>query len=195
VRFRRPSWSENIVLANDFLRFGAGTETFGPIHSNYGIRFDGVAHNIISSSVSDFNDPDHTGGNEFGVHTHDSPTDPLPPAAVPSRTDVFEAGRDFPVATTDFNGVLGDLNYMKSEAQAGVNGSLYFDNNRQGRHIILKSDDTFDIRTVQSFNGGNGSSSSNQITNYYGSWQNYPIPNDGVIFVENNLLQMNLLMF
>lgn len=182
VRFRRPSWSEHIVLTNDFTRFGAGTETFGKIHSNYGIRFDGIAHNIVTSAVATYNDPDHTGGNEFGVHTHDSPTDPLPPAAVPDRSDVFQGGRQFPVAAVDFNGVLGDLSYMKSVAQAGTNGSLYFDNAHQGRHIILRTDDTLSIRTVRSFNA-----STNEIINYDGGWQTYAIPGDGVIFVEGHI--------
>jgi hypothetical protein len=70
VRFRRPSWSEYAVLANDFMRFGEGTEIFGKVHSNMGIRLDGVAYNIVSSLVPAFNDPDHSGNNEFGVHTH-----------------------------------------------------------------------------------------------------------------------------
>lgn len=182
VRLRRPSWSEYAVLANDVMRFGAGTEVYGRIHSNYGIRFDGLAHNIVSSAVPDYNDPDHTGGNEFGVHTHVAPTDPLPPAAVPNRPDVFEAGRSFPEETTDFNGVLGDLNIMKATAQAGTDGSRYFNNTHQGRHIILKTNGTFDIRTVQSFNA-----STNEINNYSGGWSNYTIPNNGIIFVENNV--------
>ncbi len=182
VRFRKPSWSEYAVLANDTMRFGAGTEVFGKIHSNQGIRFDGLAHNVVSSAVSSYNDPDHTGANEFGVHTHDAPTDPLPPAAVPDRADVFEAGRSFPVTATDFNGVLGDLSYIKGEAQAGTNGSRYFTNSGQGRHIILKADDTFDIATVQSFNA-----STNQINSYTGGWSNYTIPNEGIIYVENNV--------
>lgn len=182
VRLRRPSWSESAVLANDFMRFGAGTEVYGKIHSNAGIRFDGVAHNLITSSVATYNDPDHTGGNEFGVHTHDTPTDPLPPAAVPVRTDVFEAGRQFPVTTLDFNGVLGDLNYMKSEAQSGQ--GIYFTGagaNNRGTQIELRADGTFRARQVRNFN------SAYSITAYNGSWANYTIPDDGVIFVEDNV--------
>jgi hypothetical protein len=181
VRFRKPAWSEDIVLANDFLRFGAGTETFGKIHSNQGIRFDGVAHNLVSSSVATYDDPDHSGGNEFGVHTHDTPVDPLPPAALPDRPDIFEGGRSFPVAATDFNGVLGDLSNMKAVAQAGTSGSRYFSNTGSGRHIILNSNDTFSVRTVSGFD------SNNQITGYSGGWATYATPNDGVIFVENNV--------
>jgi len=173
VRFRRPSWSESAVLANDFMRFGEGTEVFGKIMSNKGIRFDGLSHNIISSAVATFNDPDHTGANEFGVHTHKN----LPPSttvnnsfrsaeapnsSVATRADVFEAGRSFPIATVDFNGVLGDLNLMKSEAQGG-NGE-YFDNTGFGREILLKTDGTFDICTVNTF-----SATTYQPTNYTGT--------------------------
>lgn len=194
VRFRRPSWSEFIVLSNSITRFGEGTETFGPIHSNLGIRFDGLAHNLVTSSVASYNDPDHVGGDELGVHTHVN----VPPATgvnntfrpaeaagvtpLPARPDVFEGGRQLLVPTVDFNGVLGDLNYMKSEAIAGINGSRYFDDDHQGRHIILKADGNFDIRTVQSFN-----SATNEINHYSGGWATYPIPDEGVIFVENNV--------
>lgn len=233
VRFRRPSWSESAVLANDFMRFGEGTEVYGRIHSNQGIRFDGLAHNLVTSSISTFNDPDHVGGNEFGVHTHVTPppgsgvndsyraAEALP-NAVSARTDVFEAGREFPVTTTDFNGVLGDLSYMKSEAQAGH--GRYFDSSDSGRQIILKTNDTYDICRVATFDAA-----TNGITGYSGavsgatggfsgtngnacvttscceyaacpwirpaqhsrgkclSLSNYPIVDNGVIFVEDNV--------
>lgn len=236
VRFRRPSWSENAALANDFMRFGNGTEVFGKIMSNKGIRFDGLAHNIVSSAVNTFDDPDHTGSSEFGVHTHrNNPpattvNDAFRPAEAPNsavalRPDVFEAGRSFPVANVDFNGVLGDLSLMKSEAQAGR--GTYFDNTGVGREILLKTDGTFDVCTANTysvyFDATNGT---NAITKYNGvvaggsatyngnncitnscctlsacpwvqssnhnkgkcvSKTNYPIINNGVIFVENNV--------
>lgn len=204
VRLRRPSWSESAVVANDFMNFGSGTEVYGKIHSNSGIRFDGLAHNLVSSSLNKYNDPDHTGGDEFGVHTHVNvppatgsnnafrPAE-APPSSVPNRPDIFEAGRQFPVATVDFTGILGDLSLMKSEAQAGR--GKYFDNSSQGRNIILKSDGTYDICTVQSFNA-----STNEIINYKRNTgsstcttcsgqcvKNYPIIDNGVLFVENNV--------
>jgi hypothetical protein len=89
VRLRRPSWSEYAALANDFMRFGEGTEIYGKVHSNKGIRMDGHAHNLVTSLLSNTDDPDHCEGNwywvnngckdvrvcdhnhnEFGVHTH-----------------------------------------------------------------------------------------------------------------------------
>lgn len=193
VRLRRPSWSEHAVLANDFMRFGAGTSAYGKIHSNAGIRFDGVAHNVVSSALSTYNDPDHTGSNEFGVHTHvNAPPSSgvnnafraaeAPPNPVPARSDVFAAGRVFPTTTIDFNGVLGDLSFMKSESQTAR--GVYFTGagaNNRGTHIELRADGTFRARQVRTFN------TANSITAYNGNWANYTIPNNGVIFVEDNV--------
>lgn len=202
VRFRRPSWSEYAVLANDFMRFGQGTEVFGKIHSNKGIRFDGLAHNIVSSLMTTFDDPDHSGGNEFGVHTHvnippavgvsdyyrplEAPTNP-----VMTRSDVFAIGREFPVAEVSFAGVSSDLAFMRTEAQSGH--GIYFDNT-YGRRIILKSDGTMDVCKVREYDSSTYGISRYQ-RNTGTSWcsscsgnclMNYTIPDNGIIFVENN---------
>jgi hypothetical protein len=205
VRLRRPSWSESAVLANDFMRFGAGTEVFGKIISNKGIRFDGVAHNVISSAVASFDDPDHNGAVEFGVHTHvNAPPGSgvndafraaeAPPAAVPARSDVFGAGRTFPVAAIDFNGVLGDLSLMKTAAQATATYFLPTGTSAAGKQIILKSNGTFDVCKVNTID--TGYSITKYARNVGGGTcgtcsgncapTNYPIPSDGVIFVEGN---------
>ncbi|MFA6184164.1 MAG: hypothetical protein WC682_03600 [Parcubacteria group bacterium] len=193
VRFRQPSWSEFSVLCDSDIRFGSGTEVYGPIHSNGGVRFDAIAHNIVSSGVAKYNDPDHSGGDEFGVHTHDAPVDPLPPSAVPSRTDVFIAGREFPVPVKDFNGVLSDMADMKSEAGctnvgtycasdtiSSANGR-YFNNSGYGRHIILRTDDTMRVYRVTNYN-----STTDEISSE-APYVSYSIPDDGIIFVEDNV--------
>lgn len=192
VRFRRPSWSEFSVLSNSAMRFGAGTNIYGKIHSNKGIRFDGFTHNIISSSVANYDDPDHTGGVEFGVHTHlDSPPavgslmdsfrpHEAPPKEVPERTDVFEAGREFPVPEVSFSGVVADFSFMKTQAQDPAKG-LYFNDDNLGRHIILKTNGTMEVRNVLDYDtASNGIKSESSSTNYN-------IPDEGVIFVENNV--------
>lgn len=193
VRFRQPSWSEFSVLCDSDIRFGAGTDVYGKIHSNGGIRFDGLAHNVVSSSVTKYDDPDHNPGvNEFGVHTHLGTTDPLPPQAVPNRTDVFQAGRRFPVVTKEFNSVLSDMADMKSESGCANVGSycgstiisahgIYFDESNYGRHIILRADGTMRVSRVTNYN-----TNTNSITNQ-SSYGTYAIPNDGIIFVENNI--------
>lgn len=196
VRFRQPSWSEYSVLCDSDIRFGAGTDVFGPLHSNGGVRFDAVAHNIVSSGVASYDDPDHTGGDEFGVHTHDAPTDPLPPSAVPSRSDVFMAGRAFPVPVKDFNSVLSDMADMKTEAgcanvgtycPGNANGAIvsangiYFNNAGYGRHIELRTDGTMRVYRVTNYN-----TTSNDWTSR-SAYTSYTIPNNGVVFVEDNV--------
>lgn len=146
IRMGIPSFSQYAVAANDVMRFGSGTEVFGPIHSNNGIRFDALAHNLVTSSVDKYDDPDHGGAQEFGVHTHLNPVDPLPPAAVPTRTDVFQAGRSFPVAPVDFNGITADLSSMKSKATAA--GIWLGPSGGRGYHITFRTNDTVDIRRV-----------------------------------------------
>lgn len=110
VRFRRPSWSEYAVLADDVMRFGAGTNVYGKIHSNNGVRFDGVAYNKVTSSVEEYLDPD-TGTEQPGVWT-----------SQPDEEAVFLAGKEFPVPKKDFNSVTASLSLMKEEADDNGNG-------------------------------------------------------------------------
>ncbi len=194
VRFRRPSWSESAVLANDVMRFGVGTEVYGKIHSNNGIRFDGVAHNLVTSSLSSYDDPDHAGGNDFSVHTHVAPADPLPPAAMPTHASVFEAGRSFPAPTVDFNGVLGDLSFMKTAAQASNSYFLGTGAGNLGKQIILKTNGTYDVCKVNTITTGysitkysrNAGGGTCATCSGNCAPTNYNIPNNGVIFVEGD---------
>ena len=194
VRFRRPSWSEYAVATNaDDIRFGEGTVINGKIHSNGGIRFDGLAQNLVTSSLGSYPDPDHCEGtisagvcslkkDEFGVHTHRN----IPPAtgtndtfrpleaptnSVPTRSDVFAVGRQLAVAPIPFGGYSADDIFLKTQAQTGVSGSgcaaagtgCYFDNTGSGRQIVLKTDGTFDMCTANAYD-----TSAYSITNYKG---------------------------
>lgn len=179
VRFRRPSWSEYVVLSNNNIRFGSGTDVQGKIFSNGGVHFDGVTNNIVYSAVGTYYDSDNdVHATKPGVWTSWANE-----YNTTMGSDVFLAGKRYPpdysIATIPFDSVYGDLNLMKTDA--GISGT-YYNNSGQGRHIILKTNGTFDIRTVQSTN-----SSTNNINNYTGSWANHPIPQDGIIFVENNV--------
>src|SRR3989344_2335022 len=155
VEMAIPSLAKYATVANDFMRFGQGTEVFGPIHVNQGLRFDGLAHNAVTAAVQSMDDPDHTGNNEFGVHTHvNAPpgsgvndtfrSNEAPPTTpVPTRADIFEAGRQFPVPAVDFVGLTSDLSTIKANAQAS--GRYFAASGSQGYQIILKTNDTFDL--------------------------------------------------
>lgn len=206
TRFAIPSLAKYAVVANADMRFGQGTEVFGPIHSNGGIRFDGVAHNLMTSSRTDYDDADHTGANEFGVHTHvNAPpssgvndtfraNEAPPTSPVPSRTDVFEVGRQFPTPAVDFAGLSSDLASMKTAAQAS--GYYYGSSGAQGYLIRLKTNDTYDIYRVNTLVAVPGSCTNYAATQSgWGTWsvstktfiENKAFPADGIIFVEDHL--------
>jgi hypothetical protein len=192
-----PSWAKFATVANDFMRFGGGTEVFGPIHSNKGIRFDGIAHNIVTSGVATFDDPDHGGAEEFGVHTHVNPIDPLPPATVPNRPDVFRAGRQFPVANIDFVGITADLSAIRNGAITG--GRRFTHSGALGYRILLKTNDTFDLYKVNQLMSAPSGCTNILNQDGWGTWSirtqggaesflgNYTFPANGLIFVEDNV--------
>ncbi len=209
VRMGIASLAKYAVVANDNMRFGAGTEIFGPIHSNGGIRFDGLAHNVITSAKDQYDDPDHSGNSEFGVHTHvnippSSGTNDTfraleaPPSSVANRTDVFISGRIFPTPTVDFVGITTDLSQMKSDAQAS--GRYISGSGVQGYKIVFKTNDTFDVYKVNNLMSAPSGCSNGLNQSGWGTWTiktsgsgnttfvaNYPIPANGIVFVEDNV--------
>ncbi len=197
-----PSFAKYAVVANDIMNFGAGTEVFGPIHSNGGIHFDGLAHNVITSALTKYIDTDQSSSwYQFGVYTSLNPSelnnDSTPPSVVPSRPDVFLAGRQFPVAVVDFTGITTDLSSMKANAISG--GKYFAGSGAQGYHIILRTNDTFDIYKVNSLKSAPNNCSNSQSETGWGTWSinttggaqtfiaNYPIPANGIIFVEDHV--------
>lgn len=148
VKFAIPSFAKYAIAANDNMRFGSGTDVFGEIISNGGIRFDGVAHNLVKSAQTSYDDPDHSGSNEFGVHTHVNPVDPLPPAVVPTRSDVFLAGRSFPVPALDFAGMTQDLNTIRSLASSS--GVYATSSGASGFDLLLNASGTYSLYKVTS---------------------------------------------
>jgi hypothetical protein len=206
TRLAIPSLARYAIASNNDIRFGEGTEVFGPIHSNGGIRFDGIAHNLVTSSRDSYDDPDHSGAVEFGVHTHvNAPPGSgvndtfraaeAPPNTVPARTDVFVAGRQFPVPAIDFLGFTTDLAQIKTDAQAS--GRYFAGSGALGYRILLKTDDTFDLYRVNQLTSAGGSCT--EATTGWGTWSirttggsqtflaNYAIPANGLIFVEDHV--------
>ncbi|MCA9353290.1 hypothetical protein KC842_00270 [Candidatus Nomurabacteria bacterium] len=205
-----PSFAQWAVVSNDNLKFDEGTEVYGPIHSNQGVRMDGIAYNIVTSSVSDYDDPDHDGDNEFAVHTHVKPPpetgtydDALgsvaaetPPATMADRTDVFSAGREFPTTTADFVGMSGDFSEMKTASQ--TNGSYLSSSGAYGYRIQLKTDGTYDLYRVAKLVQQSGSCIDPGNQDGWDLWSikttggetfidNYDVPADGIIFVEDDV--------
>ncbi len=59
IQLSRESVAHYAVLSQSSLFFPTGTEIFGAVHSNGGIRFDGLAHNVVTSAQSTYRDGTH----------------------------------------------------------------------------------------------------------------------------------------
>lgn len=173
ARLRKPSWSEYSVIANDIMRFGTGTETWGPIHSNNGVHFDGVAHNLVSSNIpTTYYDPDYN-TNKPGVWT-----------ALSDESQVFLAGKSFPAPYKDFNKISVDFGTLKGYGQPSQGGYYLSKLTRRsdcGYHILLQANSKFKVYRVTSC----GATSYN-ITgeSYVGE---YTMPSNGLIFAEDHV--------
>jgi len=205
-----PSLVKFAAIANDNMYFGAGTTVYGPVLSNKGIHFDGFSQNQVASAVATYTDPD-TGHAEFGVYTTSGIDDPTPPAAVPNRTDVFAAGRQFPVPAFDFTGLTAGLTQLKTLAQNG--GREWTASGASGYHMVFKvvggvtKYDMYKVTALQATPGNCGTDATAQSQPQWGTWTiksvvgstqsaqgetlisggPWPIPSNGVIFVDDNL--------
>lgn len=213
VKLAIPSFAKWAVVANADMRFGEGTEMYGPVHSNGGIRFDGIAYNTVTSSKTSYDDPDHeeVGAEklEHGVHTHVKPP-PLtgsytnyvpaetPPSSLAVRNDVFVAGREVSVPAVDFVGITSDLSSIKSQAQAS--GHYLASSGSQGYRIVFKTNDTYDVYRVTRLQAQGSCNAPSGISGQdgWGTWSirssngqtllgNYAIPSNGLIFVEDHV--------
>jgi hypothetical protein len=193
TQLAKPSLAKFAMAANADMRFGAGTEIFGPIHSNGGIHFDGIAHNLVTSALATYSDPDYSEANVFGVYTRVAPQDPYPPAAVSARPDVFMAGRQFPVPAIDFTGLTADISQMKTDAQA--NGFYRAGSGALGYYVLLKTNDTFDLYQVNTLKSAPSGCNNSQNQTGWGTWSvntktllgNYPFPANGLIFLSDDI--------
>ncbi len=167
-------------MANNFTRLSAGTKIFGPIHGNEGFRFDGTAHNIVTASMATYFDPD-IGAVRPGVWASLPGTN----QPDPDDSDHFLAGKKFPVPVVDFSSAVADFKVIKDRAQDSNTDDLYFGREGQGRHIELgvPSSDQMTISTVTSYSANTYAILAEDSSNA----TSYPIPDEGVVYVEDNV--------
>lgn len=194
VVLSQPSLASYAVIGNTDLYFAENVTVNGRVHANGGIRFDGIANGLVTSALTSYDDPSHSGANEFAVHTHVPPEDPVPPAAVPVRTDVFAGGREFPVPAFDFDGITQDLANIKAKAQSG--GTYLPNSGALGYHLILKENKTMDVYTVTALVPPPTIDCADTLVQAgWGTWSiateafssNMQLPANGALFVEDDV--------
>jgi len=194
------------MVTNSPVYYGSGDNVSGPIHSNIGVGFwsgspQPITHDIVTSAVSTFTDTASNSacpGTHFGVYTcvPQLPTyptgDPTPPAAVPSRPDVFAGGRQFPVPAIDFTSISADLKSIHDTS--GFNRSS---SGASGYKVVLRTDNKFDLYKVNSLLPASCTNSLSQSG--WGTWSidtingattfinTYDIPPNGLLFFDDNV--------
>lgn len=149
AQYGKSSLARFAFLNNSSLWFGEGSVVNGLIHSNNGIRMDGINTSLITSSKETY-----TCGNETGCH---------PPATKPG---VWGSGGDqglwrFPVPPIDFDSIAFDFSKMRDMSQTD---GLYLESSKKaGYHIVFNSNGTFKVYRVLN-------------TSYY---RGYSVPGEG----------------
>jgi len=191
VKMAIPSFAQYAWALNDFVSFGTSAQVYGAIQSNAGIHFDGVAHNLVASALTTSTDPD-TGLTQWAVYTDNSPADPQPPTALPSRPDVFMAGRSIGVPAINFTQLTQNLSTIKAQAQAS--GTYFASSTVSGYDLALATSGLYTIYKVTAL-----TAAPNHCTNPgqtgWGTWSiateslfaTGTIPANGDMFFEDNL--------
>lgn len=161
VRLAKPSFAKYAVISN--IDFSIGADIIGPVHSNGGINFvSGTAYNLITSAVSTFNSAVTNFVTKWGVYES---SDPNPPTAFTPVTTTFTAGRQVGVPALDFAGITVDLGQLKTAASS--TGRYYPASGALGYHLVLQTNDTFDIYKVNTYATGGNNCEARQ-------WWTYP---------------------
>ncbi len=182
ARYGKPSLTRFSFLTNSDVWFGSGENVSGQMHSNGGIRMDGTNDSLVTSAKETY-----TCTSTFGCSSSGE-TKPGVWGSGPN-SDLWK----YPVPEIDFNAFTLDLSNLKQLAQSAGH---YYATQGYGYHIVFKNDGTYDIYSISSLNPSIRQSNSDDLQcNYYKQEQinsesligNYSIPNNGVIFVEDNL--------
>lgn len=191
VRLAIPSFAKYAWALDSDVNFGSAALVSGLLHSNKGIHFDGVAENLVTSYLKQYNDPDHSGGDEWAVHTHDAPIDALPPVALQPRTDVFKAGRQVEVPKVNFAQITQDMNDMREIASSS--GYYFASSSASGYDLVFATSGQYSVYKVTAL-VPKGSCSSDGSADW-GTWSiqtetlyaTGTIPTNGVMFFEDHL--------
>lgn len=133
-RYARPTVSEFAYILNSNVWAGSDRTIIGPYYSNGGIRMDGTNNSTVSSGLDTW-----TCTSSFGCS----------PSA--TKDGVFGAGPNstlwsWPSPPINFTGLTVDLVAMKTKAQSL--GRYFAPSGNYGYHVIMKSNNTFDLYRV-----------------------------------------------
>ena len=150
VQYGKGSYSKYAFLVNSSIWFGSGSVVNGEIHSNNGIRMDGINNSKVKSAQEEYMCGGETGCN--------------PPQNKPG---VWGSGPnsylwEFPAPSIDFNSISYDLANMKDNAM--TDGLYLAPSGSAGYHLVFQSDGNVTVYKITA-------------TNYY---RGYSVPGQGL---------------
>jgi type II secretory pathway pseudopilin PulG len=165
-----PSFAQYAWVINNRVWFGSSATTYGPVHSNNGIRFDGHATRLVTSAQSTY-DARCVGG-----------VNGAPGVWSQNNQGIFDEGTQFPVPAVDFNAISADLQQIRTDAQA--NGLYLAASGSRGYYLHLTTTG-IDVYRVTNENKYATSGGANNLTKTF--LQTSAIPGNGLVFVEDYL--------
>jgi hypothetical protein len=196
VRYGIQSLAHFSFLTNTDAWFDTFETVHGELHSNGGVRMDGINDAKVTSSRLNYTCISSHGCDS--THCANPCTWYGAPTSTCECPGVWGVGSgsalwNYPVTNIDFNNITTDL--AKLKALATSTSGKYFDSQGSGYHIIFKSNGTFDIYKVNNLENAISQKNDNwsgmtniaeQIKNE-NNLQNFPIPANGIIYVEDNI--------
>lgn len=193
-----PSFSTYAVVSNAELWFGSTEIADGPVHSNVGVKMDGVNNSSVTSANTTYV-PSSSSGNGSGTTRPGVWCDTA--ITNPSCASRSKSSWRYPVPAVDFNKITTDLCGLKKLAtnnqssnacnQRPARTAEYIPprqtgfNNSIGYLITLNSNGTYSLSNVNDERDTRSNYSTALSTTVVAS--NVAIPANGVIFVEDNV--------
>ena len=180
AKFGIPSLAKYAFLSNDIIWIGGNETISGQLHSNNGIRFDGIGNAPIQSAKSTYMCSSHQG----------SPCPVLKNGVWGSATQDVKNFWQFPSPAVDFSSITSDLAAMKSSAQGA--GIYLPPSNNQGYSLVFNNNGTVSVYKVTSLKSNpSGNDTNGNPHNEYVDYTNRTlqftnaIPANGIIYIED----------
>jgi len=180
VKYGKPSLAHYSFLTNTDIWLGSNEGTSGEMHSNGGIRMDGTNDSLVTSAKETY----------ICTTSHGCNNEVKPGVwGAGPNSDLWK----FPIPEINFNTITLDLAIMKTQASASGD---YYGQRNYGYHVIFQSDGTYDLYYItrlysalrqiddNDFIGWKYKRERIKNETYLG---NYPLPNNGIIFIEDNV--------
>lgn len=181
VRYGRPSLARYAFMSNSNVWFGDTEEISGLLHSNGGVRMDGIGTSLLTSAKETY-----ICGEEHGCSNQWKP-------------GVWGEGQkpeywQFPVPAIDFGTLTLNLDDIKTAAQD--DGIFLSSSGKYGYYIVFKNTGKLDVNKVTALQGNVDAYDGSEwvtLNNEKKTWsivsgyQNIPVPANGLIYAEDDL--------